>query len=267
MRLVGYLLGIMLGDASKRKPSSRPKMFLELQLTKRHSDNLRLGEFVGLCANAGGVRFNRIADRFVGPRVPYGRFHWKSENSQFIYWLFTGWLGLRLGELTTWNPVNLDWILAAPRYFRVWFLQGLADSDGYVHLENREVHMIVSPNAKLITRILTSLGISCSQGTSKGLDLVRISVDDAYHLPIFSPYVKSYRFRFARQLWSAKRLRRGPWPGWLATRVETLAKRNLSTREIMMDVLREHNLFIRAANVRRHAKRVGLNIPHGQQRY
>jgi hypothetical protein len=261
LRLVGYLLGIMVGDASKRKPSSLRKMFIELQLTKRHPDNVRLGEFVGLCANAGGVRFNRIADRFVGPRVPYGRFHWKSENSEFIYWLFTRCLGLGLGELTTWNPVNLEWILRSPRYFRIWFLQGLADSDGYVHLENREVHVIVSPNAELMAKVLTSLGIRYSRAISKGLDILRISIDNAWRLPIFSPYVKSYRFRLVERLASAKRLRRGPWPSWLVLRVEILAKRNLTTKEIMLDILSEHNLFIRAANVRRHTKYVRLNIP------
>lgn len=260
LRLIGYLLGVMVGDASKRKISSRLKMFVELQLTKRHRDNLRFGEFVGLCANVGGVRFNRVVDRFVGPRVPYGRFHWKSENSEFIYWLFTRCLGLKPGELTTWNQVNLAWILAAPKYFRICFLQGLADSDGYVHFENQEVHVIVSPNAELVAKILASLGISFSPAISKGLDILKISMYDAKRLPIFNPLVKSYRFNFVERLVSAKRLRRGPWPSWLVSRVETLGKRRLATRDIMLDILRRHNLLIRAANVRRHVKGARLNL-------
>ena len=263
--LTGYLLGIMVGDASKRKMSSRPKMFVELQLTKRHRDNLRFGEFVGLCANAVGVRFNRIEDRFVGPRVPYGRFHWKSENSEFVYWLFTRCLGLRPGELTTWNPVALEWILGAPKYFRICFLQGLADSDGYVHFENQEVHLITSPNAELVAKTLVSLGICYSSAVSQGLDILKISMRDARRLPIFSPYVKSYRFTFVRQIDSAKRLRKGPWPGWLVSRVERLAQRSLTTREIMMTILKEHNLLIRATSVRRHSRQFAPSIPEANK--
>lgn len=224
LRLIGYFLGVMVGDASKRKMSSLKKMFVELQLTKRHRDNIRFGEFVGLCVNVGGVRFNRIGDRFVSPRVPYGRFHWKSENSEFVYWLFTRCLGLRPGELTTWNPVNLDWILTAPKYFRISFLQGLSDSDTYVHFENQEIRLIVSPNAEIIRNILKSLGISFSPTASKGLDILKIPVCEASRLPIFSPHVKGYRFNFTERLVSAKRLRRGPWPNWLVSRVETLAQ-------------------------------------------
>src|SRR5712692_2250074 len=258
--LIGYLLGVMVGDASKRKMSSLLKMFIELQLTKRHRDNLRFGEFVGLCANVGGVRFNRVVDRFVGPRVPYGRFHWKSENSEFVYWLFTRCLGLKPGELTTWNQVNIAWILAAPKYFRICFLQGLADSDGYVHFENQEVHVIVSPNAELVTKILTSLGMSFSPAISKGLDILKISMYDAKRLPIFNPQVKSYRFKFVERLVPAKRLRRGPWPSWLVSCVETLGKERLATRDIMLDILRRHNLLIRASNVRRHIKGSRINL-------
>ena len=259
LSLIGYLLRVMIGDASKRKGSSRPKMFIELQLTKRHPDNLRLGEFVGLCANVSGIRFSRIKDNFVGPRVPYGRFHWKSENSEFVYWLFTRCLGLRSGELTTWHAVVVDWILAAPKYFRISFLQGLADSDGYVHFENQQVHLIVSPNSKAVGMILSSLGISYSATISKGLDILKISINDAYRLPIFNPYVRSYRFKSVLQIRLGRSLRRGPWQKWLVTEVEELAKRNFSTTEVIMSILRRHKLLIRAANVRRHIRRVRLN--------
>ena len=256
LAFTGYLLGVMAGDAAKRKVSSRPKMFIELQLTKRHPDNFRFGDFVCLCGNAIGIRFNRIKDGFVSPRVPYGRFHWKSENSELVYRLFTRYLGLKVGELTTWNPVVLDWILRAPKYFRICFLQGLAGSDGYVHFENQQVHLIVSPNAELVARILDSLGIRFSSTQSKGLDIIKISVNDAVRLPIFNPHVKSYRFDFVQQMASAKRLRRGRWPGWLASRVEDLAQGSLTTREIMMRILEEYNLLIRASSIRRHARTV-----------
>lgn len=261
LELLGYLLGILIGDAAKRKTSRRSKMFIELQLTKRHYDNCRLGEYVGLCGNVVGLRFSRIGDNYKDARSPYGRFHWKSESSEFVYWLFTICLGLEPGQLTTWDPVKMDWILQAPRYFRLGFLQGLADSDGYVHFEKFEVHLIASPNANLIATVLASLGVGYTAEVSKGLDILKLKINDAFDLSIFNPRVGTYRYRLVQRLAHARRLRRGPWPNWLASKVDKLASRNLTTREIMTLVLNRYNLFIRAPNVRRHARMIRLTVP------
>lgn len=261
LELFGYLLGILVGDAAKRKTGRRKKMFIELQLTKRHRDNRRLGEYVGLCANAVGLRFSRIEDNYKDARSPYGRFHWKSENAEFVYWLFTICLGLEPGQLTTWDPVKMGWIFQAPRYFRVGFLQGLADSDGYVHFEKHEVHLIASPNTSLIAAVLASLGVGYTAEVSKGLDILKLKIGDAFDLSIFNPRARTYRYRLVQRLAHAQRLRRGPWPSWLSSKVDNLALRNLTTREIMLRVLNHYNLFIRAPNVRRHAARVRLAIP------
>lgn len=253
LRLLAYLLGFMVGDAAKRNvTNNRQKMLIELQLTKKHKDNLRLGEFVGLCANACGLRFDRINDRFVSRSVPFGRYHWKSANSSFVYWLFTCCLGLNPGQLTTWDPVSIGWIIKMPRWFRIGFLQGLADSDGYVHLQDQEVHLIVSPNMKSIGGILRSLRVRFSPGISKGLDILKLKVKDAALLPIFNPHVNSYRLKLAIRLAAAGKLPRGPWPRSLKSYVEMLARRGLSTREILLDVLAKRKLAIRASNVRRH---------------
>jgi len=137
-------------------------------------------------------------------------------------------------------------------------MQGLADSDGYVHFENQEVHLIVSPNVELVSRILISIGIHHTSGVNKGLDILKISIKDAYRLPIFSPRVKSYRFKLVQRLASAKRLNRGPWPTWLSSQVDGLVAGKHSTRGIMLDILDRHNLLVRASNVRRHARKFRL---------
>lgn len=251
--LVAYLLGFMVGDASKRKVTTKQeKMFIELELTKRHRTNLRLGEFVGLCANACGIRFYRIDDKFVGPTVPYGRYHWKPENSFIVMWLFARCLGLKPGQLTTWDPVSIKWISRMPRSFRIAFLQGLADSDGYVHLENQEVHLIVSPNKRAIAGILKSLRVPFSSSISRGMDLLKMKVRDAAILPIFNPTARTYRFELMIRLASAERLPTGPWPAGLRSYVENLGRQGISTKEILWKVLGKRNLAIRASNVRRH---------------
>ena len=143
-----------MGDAAKRRSSPATEIFLEVGLTKKHPDNERLGEFVGLCVNMFGISYYKINERVVNARLPHGRYHWKSQPSQFLTWTFKNCLGLRYGQLTAYDPVSIDWISSMPRSFRVAFLQGFADSDGYVHLQDQEAHIIVSPNLASVTRIL-----------------------------------------------------------------------------------------------------------------
>jgi hypothetical protein len=119
-----YLLGFMIGDAAKRRATPGSEMFIELVLTKKHRENLRLGEFVSLCANACGIRFSRINDHVVNARLPHGRYHWKSQHSALVTWMFNACLGLRDGQLTTYDPVSAEWICSMSRSFRISFLQG-----------------------------------------------------------------------------------------------------------------------------------------------
>jgi len=157
--LFGYLLGFLVGDAAKRRSSPSCEMFLEVQLTKKHRQNERLGEFVGLCANACGIRYYKIDDRFVNERLPHGRYHWKSQPSPLLSWMFSRCLGLLKGQLTAYDSVSIDWICSMERPFRIAFLQGLADSDGYVHLQDQETHVIVSPNLASVSKIFDSLNV------------------------------------------------------------------------------------------------------------
>ncbi len=254
--MLGYLLGIMIGDAAKRRASSRSgRMFIELVLTKRHPENRRLGEFVGLCANACGLKFSRIRDRVLNERLPYGRYHWKSEHSTIVTWLFNRCLGLRYGQLTTYDAAAVGWVASMPRTFKIWFLQGLADSDGYVRLQDQEVHLITSPNTKAIRRILDSMGVIYRLGISKGLDIIQLPVSTASQLPVFSPFANSYRYSLMMSLASARRLGSGPWPKWLRKRVVSLASQKKTTGQILREILRDYHIAIRAPNVRRYLKR------------
>ncbi len=253
--MLAYLLGFMIGDASKGRASSKSgRMFIGLVLTKRHPENRRLGEFVGLCANACGLKFSRIHDRVLNERLPYGRYHWKSEHSTIVTWLFNRCLGLRYGQLTTYDAARVAWVASMPRTFKIWFLQGLGDSDGYVRLQDQEVHLITSPNTKAVRRILDSMRVKYRLGISKNLDIIQLPVLAASKLPIFSPHVNSYRYSLMMNLASARRLRSGPWPSWLRKRVVGLANRNKTTGQILRRVLEQYHIAIRAPNVRRYTK-------------
>jgi len=61
-----YLLGVMLGDMSKRLSPSKigQSMSVMLKLSQSHESNLRFGSFVVFCAGLIGIRMKRIKDHF-----------------------------------------------------------------------------------------------------------------------------------------------------------------------------------------------------------
>jgi len=149
--IFGFLLGAVLGDASKpEKGQSRfPSMTIALTLSKRKPNSLRFGQFVSLSIQAClGLKMNRIRDaaRSVWRFTDAECYRWVSQASPILFWLFRVCLGLKEGETTTRNPVKMDWILRTPRGFKIHFLQGLVESDGYVDCGRDRVVLASSPN-------------------------------------------------------------------------------------------------------------------------
>ena len=214
LNLFAYLLGILVGDASKNciKRKRKTTRRITLSLTHAHQTNERLGNFVALCANCLGLRMNRIKDGPKGSKNKNSFFRWRSQSSLLIEWIFNVCLGLSDDQLTTYDAIKADWILTTPKTFRVWFLQGLADSDGFVDLQAQQVGIITQPNTDLIKRIFESLGVNPKKRIFGGrLEALMVNIRDAYKLPIFNPLVRSYRFKLLEKLIKAKRIR-GHWP-------------------------------------------------------
>jgi hypothetical protein len=53
--------------------------------------------------------------------------------------MFTACLGLKWDERTSYVLVTMDWVLTTSQEMRIWFVRGLADSDGDVDLRDRSV--------------------------------------------------------------------------------------------------------------------------------
>lgn len=199
--LFAYLLGFMLGDASKLGGEEErfTSVNIDLQLSLRQSSNFRLGEFVCMCVNVLGLRMERITDKqSTGDsrysRIPVGAFRWNSERSPLLAWAVAVCLGLKWNEDTSHNPVRMDWIFAAPQKFRLRFIQGLADSDGTV--KPYEVVLTSTPNAEFTTELLRTLGMTTAHTIQEQGRPLRtmLSRRQAQTLPIFNEFVKGYRY-------------------------------------------------------------------------
>jgi hypothetical protein len=126
-----YLLGMLVGDAHRAFSARHPlEARVSLDLCRAHPENLDLGQFVARCVSSLGVSCGRIADDMPVPNEPHGLYRWLSHFSPVIGWLHTACLGLERDEKTSYDPVRMNWLFTALPEYRVWFLRGMADSDG-----------------------------------------------------------------------------------------------------------------------------------------
>ena len=199
--LFAYLLGIMVGDSGKLGgvQNRYASMNLDLQLTKKHPTNERLGEFVLLCANSLNIKMERKRDKPPTGATRLGKqpthaYRWISERSPLLAWMFSVCLGLRWEETTTTEKIRIDWIFETSTSFRVRFMQGVADSDGCVKSYVVEIESV--PNSALLVEILHGVGITSAHiGYEKGLpEKTRMNRRQASTLPIFNEFVRSYRY-------------------------------------------------------------------------
>ncbi|MDV3243827.1 MAG: hypothetical protein LYZ66_01475 [Nitrososphaerales archaeon] len=229
INLFGFLLGAMIGDASKpAKGQSRfPSMTVALTLSKAKANSIRFGRFSAACMEVSlGLRMPRIRDaepsarRFTNAEC----YRWVSQSSPLVGWVFRVCLGLKEGETTTWDAVDMRWILRTSKSFLTHFMQGLAESDGHVDAGRDRVCIVSSPNTRLIVEVLRKLGVNPKVYSQPPIERVEIPTADAAGLPIFSERVcsknhknmqimaKAKRFPPRRQLseWFVKRIPKAP---------------------------------------------------------
>jgi hypothetical protein len=246
-----YFLGVMVGDMSKHASYLRtPRtMTALLQLSKRYQSNLRFGNFVAFCAALLGIRMKRIKDYVRPIGAPYDAYRWGSKQSRLMMWMFEKCLGLRQGQTTTNDPIQADWLKGAPDQFQVWFLQGVADSDGYVDLNKHEIGIVVDPNEMLIGRLLSNLDVRFRPALTKHQATIMMSVREGFGVPVFSPHARTHKFELAKKLVEAQRFH-GKWPYWLRCEVDNLVVRHESSGEIVQTILNKYNIAIRSQNLK-----------------
>lgn len=257
----GYLLGVMVGDASKHgiKRNNRVTRRLQLRLTKRYDSNLGFGEYFCKCVKSLGLRIKRNKDCPPG-KCNTGPFYaWHSQCSQLIQWIFEKCLGLKDNETTTYNPIKANWMLKADKRFKIAFIQGLADSDGFVDMNAMQVGIITSPNTRLIKGLLASLNINSKERffTVNKLSALMIKVKEAYNLPIFNESVNSYRYQKVKKIYYANHIK-GHWPIYLRERIDSYLDQRLKGTKLVEKILDEEKTIIRSTGINRRIKKLNV---------
>lgn len=250
----GFLLGIMIGDASKKRQKNWHR-HIELVLSKRYETSVRIGDFTAECARAIGLRTERRPDRAPYNQKPHGFYVWESQSSALVDWLFNTCLGLRDGELTTYNPVRMKWALSAPRDFRTGLLQGIAESDGSVSIASQTVEFWIGPNWDFVRRLLSTFGVR-SFRNREALSVTKKEVRRLKDIPAFSPLLRTVRFQRFERLAAATHIEHGRRvPVEIRRAIMEARVRGMSVPEISEEILRDFGLVLTFEAVQRWAVR------------
>jgi hypothetical protein len=193
-----FLLGFLVGDGGKyysEYGASRARHNRKAAVTtnmKRMGSNYRVLRYVQLALDCIGIHSHEIKDQ----TSPQGDqiIRWNSEHSNLVTWLIRVCLGLNEGERTSRNPVRMEWIHDSPRECIVAFLQGVADSDGYVSKQRNYAEISSIPNAEFYRKLIRRIGFEAkTYPRNESPRVTRIDVSTAARLPLFNPTIQSYR--------------------------------------------------------------------------
>ncbi len=252
--LFGFLVGIMIGDAHKPK-QGRGHRHIELIMSKKYDSNVRIGDFTTVCAKQFGLRMERFEDLPKPDDKPYGFFHWASQSSPFIDWIFNVVMGLENGEHTTYDPIHMDWAFESSRDFRVGLMQGIAESDGSVSIASQTVEFWVIPDWDFMIKLLSSLGLQGFRNR-EAVSLVKSQAINSFSVPVFSEHLKTVRYQRLELMATTRKLgKEERLPESTRTEIARLAIEGNSVPRIVEEVARAQGLLVSFEAAQRWARK------------
>lgn len=186
---------------------------------------------------------------------PNGFFQWVSQASAVIDWLYNVALGLRDEELTTYDSVRAEWMLSAPREFRVGLINGIAESDGSVAIASQEIEFWVDPHRDLLRRLLEMEGLRAFNNR-QALSISKTHAIRSFQVPIFCPNLRTVRYQRHEVMATARTLRREERiPEEVRQEIMALSVQGLSVPQIVEQIARARRLLLSFQAVQRWARK------------
>lgn len=246
----GFVLGMVVGDTSKPKAK---RDSLALKLSKKYATNKILGDFFCKCLQKLGLEAHEIKDEV-------DKYRWLSQSSPLLSWVYTLVLGLEKQETTTYDSIKADWILNSPKNFQKRFLQGIFESDGSVSYGGT-IDCSVYPNSELVKKLLATFGIKSYIILDRKWKKLIINNSDnkkCYDI-LFTPEIKTERYKRLERLVNAKRLKKGDkLPNEVRNEMKELIKSGTNNYKIIKQVLLKTGYFISPFRIERY-KRDDIN--------
>lgn len=255
--LFGFLVGMIIGDGHKPK-QGRGHRHIELVLSKRYETSVKIGDFTTYAANQLGLRMERFEDIPKPARKPHGFFHWASQSSPFLDWVFNVILGLRDGQHTTYDPVQMNWVFESPSDFRVGLLQGIAESDGSVSIASQTVEFWVIPDWDLMIRLLATFGLRGFRNR-EAVSLVKTQAIESFKVPVFAAHLRTFRYQRLELMATTPKLDRADRiPVEIRSEIMRLAADGQSIPKIVEAIARLRSLLVSFEAAQRWANKAPL---------
>lgn len=262
MNQLGFVLGTLLGDAGKdlRSEGRFPSLKVTLVLSKAKKNSERFGEFASLCVNSGlGMSMHRVKDAPASDKR-YSKsdcFQWIAPVSPLFAWIFQVMMGLKSGERTTYDQMRADWILASPSGFRIHFIQGLAESDGWVNPGRDIVIIVASPNEQLLDKLLTGLDVPHTF-EKQLVNIVVFQTAVGFELPAFNELTHTNNYDNMTVMAKAKRFtERSPLPIWFLEQIEDTLSKCANYDQACLEIASRTGFKISNQTVKKYSKALG----------
>jgi hypothetical protein len=193
LELFGFLLGFTVGDAGKGYPEYeyRSRHYRKTAITTNMAmkeSNKRILRYVQLCLTTVGIPSHRNRSR-------NGIIRWNSEASNIITWILRVCVGLKEGQRTSRNPIEMSWLSECPREFVFAFFQGLAESNGSMNKHGYYAEIGSIPNSLFLKELLDKFNIASRVHPKDHPTSLRLNLTPALQIPLFHPIIASYRYR------------------------------------------------------------------------
>jgi hypothetical protein len=198
---------------------------------------------------------HRIQDHPRRNNKPNGFYDWVSQASPLIDWIYNVALGLKDDELTTYDSVRADWMLEAPREFRLGLIQGIAESDGSVSIASQTIEFWVEPHRDLLKRILAMEGLRAFNNR-QALSITKTQAIASFRVPIFNPSLKTARYKRHEVMVSARRLeKKERIPENLRNKIMSLSQQGFSVPSIIEKLAETEKVLVSFEAGQRWAKK------------
>ena len=180
-----YLLGLIVSDGGFDADSDLSTRVV-LYASKKYQWSLRLCRAFSYAMGKVGLNVERRADSVKVRDGETTVFNvWGSQASPLLRWVKEVLLGLEPSSMKKQSPIDADWILNLTNDYRVAFLQGLADGDGYASVRSFNAGIATLTNHTFLTNLLNTFRIFPTVEKTK----VRIGryndITKASELPLF----------------------------------------------------------------------------------
>ena len=212
-----YLLGLIASDGGFSH-NIEHSANVQLYVGKKYPWGLNLGRAFRFAMGRVGFNTERWADDV---RYKHGKKQecmvWGCETSPFFAWMEKALLGLDVTSAKSRQPISAEWILSLPPEWRIAFIQGLADGDGWASVKAFATAISTSTNFDFYQDLFATFNIHTSSSSgSRNVIVGRHSeIKKAQKLPLF-------RYAYGRQ----KKL------DTLSSIIESLRRRKALGREL-----------------------------------